>query len=277
VRDLKVREWLEAFELIGKEAQVEASRLWGTSKACKELGIGAGGDRTVLIDKVLEDGLVRRLKAIGNVRLLSEETGEKVFGQPKETVIADPLDGSFNAKMGIPIFAISLALIEKGDELGDMSVGYIRNLVNGDVYHAIKGHGAFFNGEPIETSTNKEIQVLGMESHPNTVLALEQHLALVKKDTRIRSLGCISLDLCHVARGIFDALVDVRERMTRIVDIAAGKVLVEEAGGRISDERGKSIDGTKIEMENRLNFIASANKDIHEQVLKTLLENDYIH
>jgi len=276
VRDLKTKEWLDIFEQIGKEAQAKVSGLWGTSEARKEFGVGAGGDTTVLIDKVIEDYLIERLKAIGNVRLISEETGEVVFGEPDVTVIADPLDGSFNAKMGIPLFAISLALVEGGNELGDISGGYVRNLINGDEYQASQGGGAFFNDQAIRTSKNKEILTLGMESHPNTILALEQHLALVTKYTRIRSLGCISMDLCHVARGIFDTLVDVRGRTTRIVDIAAGKILIEEAGGLISDERGNTIDGARVEMDNRINFIASANKDIHDQVLKVLSEKDLV-
>jgi myo-inositol-1(or 4)-monophosphatase len=273
---MDVHDWLALFKEIGLEAHEKAARLYGTSEAGRELGVGAGGDVTVMMDKVIEEVVAHACNKIGDVRLISEELGLLEFGEPSATVIADPLDGSFNAKMGIPLYTISLAFAERGMELGDISLGYVRNLVNGDEYHAIRGEGAFLNGGPIRSSNNNEILVLGMEPHPNTELALRQNLAIVEKDTRVRSLGCISIDLCHVANGIFDTFVDVRGKATRIVDISAGKIIVEEAGGLITDEKGRALDNVPIGLDNRVNFIASGNRTIHGKVISTLTDKGFI-
>lgn len=267
---MKIDGWLDTFKEIGEAASSEVKGLWGTPRAQQEIGRGAGGDTTVLIDKIMEDLIVERLKGIGDVRLISEERGLMEFGEPEVTVIADPVDGSFNAKMGIPLFTISLALVQGDLRVGNITLGYIRNLLNNDEYQAVKGKGSLYNGESISTTDLKDIRVIGMECHPNTVLALKQNLALVDDDTRLRCLGCISLDLCHVARGIFDTFIDVRGGQTRIVDIAASKLMVEEAGGTVSDGEGEGLDHVAIDVGTRIDLIASGNKGIHAKVLDIL-------
>lgn len=267
---MRTEEWLQELRAMGRLAQEGISGIWGTPEAGDELGVGAGGDTTILADKVIEDILVERLEAIGDVRLISEERGRVDIGEPTVTVIADPLDGSFNAKMGIPLFAISLALLEGGSTFGHMTAALVRNLVTGDEYYAVRGGGAFFNGGRIRTSSREEVSVIGMECHPNTSLALRQNLAIVEGDTRVRSLGCMSLDLCHVARGVFDAYVDVRGRVSRVVDMAAGNLIVVEAGGVVTDGRGGSLSGMALEVDTRLDFIASGNEKVHGKVLERL-------
>jgi myo-inositol-1(or 4)-monophosphatase len=220
------------------------------------------------MDKVMEDLIVRQLEEIGDVRLISEERGTLEIGSPRMTVVADPLDGSFNAKMGISLFAMSLALVQGEPNLGNVVLGYVRNLVNGDEYYAMKGEGAFQNRAPISTSSRDEIKVLGMEPHPNTVIALEQQRALVDYDTRLRSLGCMALDLCYVANGIFDAMADVRGGLSRVLDMSAGKIIIEEAGGMVTDEKGRSLDQVSVDVSTRIDFIAAGNKDILEKIVR---------
>jgi myo-inositol-1(or 4)-monophosphatase len=269
------RFWLEVFRTVGRKAQRESQLIWGTPEACKELGRGAGGDRTVEMDRRLEDILINELKKVGDVRLLSEESGLLEFGEPNATIIADPLDGSYNAKMGIPIFTVSFALVEGAQRMGNITLGYIRNLLTGMEYIGIKGEGATFDGQPVKASDRTDVTVLGMECHPNTVLALRQSLAVVDNDTRFRSLGCASMDLCLVAKGVFDTVIDVRGQRSRIIDIAAGYRIVLEAGGLMTDNLGASLDTVEIKMSTRINFVASGNEVVHKKVLRMLEEQGY--
>lgn len=267
---MKDEEWVEHFKEITDKAIVKAEELRGTRRAREKIGQGAGGDTTVVMDRVLEDIIIDRLKDIDNVRLISEERGVLEFGDPENIVVADPLDGSFNAKMGIPLFSMSLALARGGSTMGDLSIGLVRDLVSGDQYHAVRNGGAFVNGEPMESSEKQEIRVIGMEPHPNTILTLDQNRAIIEGDTRLRSLGCISLDLCYLARGIFDTFIDVRDRISRVLDIAAGKVIIEEAGGVLTDETGEGLGTVELDTGTRINFVAASNRIIHEKVLNIL-------
>jgi myo-inositol-1(or 4)-monophosphatase len=269
------RFWLEVFETVGKKAQRESQFLWGTPEARKELGCGAGGDKTVEMDRRLEDILINELKKVGDVRLLSEESGLLEFGEPNATIIADPLDGSFNAKMGIPLFTVSYALVEGEQRMGNITLGYIRNLLTGTEYVGIKGEGATLDGKPLKSADRTDVTILGLECHPNTVLALRQGLAVVDNDTRFRSLGCASMDLCLVAKGVFDTVIDVRGQRSRIIDIAAGYRIVLEAGGLMTDNFGASLKNVEVKMSTRINFVASGNEVVHNKVLRMLEEQGY--
>src|SRR5207302_3336323 len=82
--------------------------------------------------------------------LISEELGDRDFGGAA-LILADPLDGSVNAKMGLPYYAVVLAVTE-GDQFRDVRLGYVQNLVTGDEFRAIEGGGAFRNGAPLQPS-----------------------------------------------------------------------------------------------------------------------------
>ena len=101
-----MNQYLKLFLEIGDEISLKIMKLCGTEEGRKELSLGAGRDITLLIDKVAEDIIIEKIRD-KNIRLISEEIGIKDFGRPEVTIIADPLDGSFNAKRGIPIFACS--------------------------------------------------------------------------------------------------------------------------------------------------------------------------
>ena len=108
------------------------------------VGAGEGGDDTVAIDAASEDAIVRRLEATGaSFTLISEELGERVFGDGGSThVVVDPIDGSLNAKRGIPFFALSLAVAD-GPTMGDVRFGYVYDFGTGEEWMAHRGAGAF--------------------------------------------------------------------------------------------------------------------------------------
>jgi len=125
--------------------------LAGTTSGRDVVGNGAGGDQTIYLDQLAEQIVVAHLERAYRsgfrFRLISEELGERDFGGDS-LVLADPLDGSFNAKMGLPYYAVVLAATQ-GDRLQDVRLGYVQNLVTGDEFHAVAGGGAFRNGRPL--------------------------------------------------------------------------------------------------------------------------------
>jgi myo-inositol-1(or 4)-monophosphatase len=105
--------WLPIFRAIAAEIRSTIPPLAGTPAAREEVGLGAGGDRTIYLDQLAEEIVVRHLEQAYRsglrFRLISEELGERDFGG-EALVLADPLDGSFNAKMGLPYYAVVLAV-----------------------------------------------------------------------------------------------------------------------------------------------------------------------
>ena len=248
--------------------QEAVSGLVGKPEAGVTLRIGADGTPTEKIDEVAENAALSVLEADGrSIRLVSEELGEKVIGnKPEFTFVLDPIDGTFNAVNNIPFFCVPIAI--GSSDLSDIKYGYVRNLVNGDIYTAEKGKGAFLKtpylnrGTRIHTSSLSELSLLSVisYSHRPHAVAINNHNV-----RRVRVFGCAALELCYIASGIFDAFIDMRS-MLRVTDIAASKLIVEEAGGRVTDGKGKPLS-TPLDVKQRVNMVAS-NGAVHDKLLE---------
>lgn len=241
---------------IAQAVEKAVSGLVGKPEASMTIKMGADGTITEKMDKVAEDAALCVLeKKSVSIKLISEELGEKIIGKPEFTLLLDPIDGTFNASHNIPFFCISIAI---GDsDLSDIWYGYVRNLVNRDTYTAEKGKGAFLNNKRIHVSYTSKISEMSIVSYI--------HSYSNKKVKRIRVLGSAALELCYVASGVFDAFIDVR-KMLRVTDMAAGKLIVEEAGGKVTDERGMPLS-TKFDVRQRVNMVAS-NGLAHDKLLE---------
>src|SRR3954466_2248607 len=111
------------------------------------VGHGLGGDDTTAIDKAAEDAILARLHAVQEpLTIVSEEVGR--FGDGATVVVVDPIDGSLNAKRGIPFFAVSIAVAD-GETMGDVHFGYVYDFGTGEEWVAVRGGGAMLNGEPL--------------------------------------------------------------------------------------------------------------------------------
>jgi myo-inositol-1(or 4)-monophosphatase len=238
------------------------SGLVGKPESGVTLRIGADGTPTEKIDEVAENAALSVLEADGrSMRLVSEELGEKVIGsKPEFTFVLDPIDGTFNAVNNIPFFCVPIAI--GSSDLSDIKYGYVRNLVNGDIYTAQKGKGAFLNNRRIHASSLSELSLLSVisYSHRPHAVAINNHNV-----RRVRVFGCAALELCYIASGIFDAFFDMRS-MLRVTDIAASKLIVEEAGGRVTDGKGKPLS-TPLDVKQRVNMVAS-NGAVHDKLLE---------
>lgn len=244
----------------------------GTAEAGRELYIGADGTPTKKIDEVAENAALDVLRDDGRkILLISEECGEKVIhGRRTDvdtdnidfTLVLDPLDGTFNAVAGIPFYSVSIAIGR--DDLSDISFGFVRNLHSGDTYHAEVGKGAYLNKRRINVSKNDELQKFSVTAYAYRTDST-RIVDLGRTVRRIRVLGSSSLELCYVAAGVLDAFVDFR-RYLRVVDIAAGTLIIEEAGGRVTDAAGMPLRG-ELSITSRVSMIAS-NGNVHEQLLE---------
>ncbi|NJD78177.1 MAG: bifunctional fructose-bisphosphatase/inositol-phosphate phosphatase [Candidatus Methanoperedens sp.] len=238
------------------------SHLIGKPEAGVTLRIGADGTPTEVIDEAAENAALSVLEKDGrSIRIVSEELGEKIIGdKPEFTLVLDPIDGTFNAVNNIPFYCAPIAIA--GSDLSDIRYGFVKNLVTGDIYTAEKGKGSFLNGKKIHVSTLSELSRVGVlsYSHRPHAIAINNHNV-----RRVRVFGSAALELCYIASGIFDAFIDMRG-MLRVSDIAAGKLIVEEAGGYVSDGKGKSLS-TPLDVKKRVNIVAS-NGYIHDKLLE---------
>jgi myo-inositol-1(or 4)-monophosphatase len=193
------------------------------------VGTGEGGDETVAIDKAAEDAVVARLAATGDsFVLVSEELGEKRFGDDPQTwIVVDPIDGSLNAKRGIPFFSLSIAVAE-GRTMDDVHFGFVHDFGSGEEWTATRGDGARLNGEPLGAVQPKgEIELLVMEATRTDLVAADAP-KVVGLARRLRIMGSTALSLCHLAAGRVDGVCTLKP--TRSFDIAAGQLLCREVG-----------------------------------------------
>ncbi len=249
-----------------KAASDATCDLAGTEAAGKYICMGADGTPTKGIDIAAEDAIVEVLKADGrSMRIISEELGELLIGKsPEFALVLDPLDGTYNASAGIPFYNVSIAVATP--DLSDISFGYVRNLVIDEEYCAEAGKGAYLNGKPVRVSRNTDlkkscISVYGYRQ--NTEKALNLH----KNVQRVRLLGSVALELCYVASGRLDAFVDVRQAL-RLTDVAAGQLIITEAGGLVTDGHGNPLKLPDNVM-NRVEMVAS-NGHVQGKLLKLL-------
>ena len=187
--------------------------------------------------------------------IFTEEAG-KINRGYERVLIVDPIDGSYNAEHGIPFFSVSLAIGKKS--LRDVEVGFVKNIPLDIDYWAIRGEGAYRDGERLRTGGRSDLYVVYLGRN-----ASEMAYKVAGKARRVRDLGCASLEMITVAEGISDVFFYSfrKSGALRIVDVAASSLIVEEAGGLVLDESLKPLN-MRIDAGERKNVIAVANKDM---------------
>jgi myo-inositol-1(or 4)-monophosphatase len=212
-----------------------------TSERAVEIGTrGEGGDRTLVIDDSAETVVIKELNALHDqghrFSAFSEERGALDFGDPSIRVVIDPIDGSLNAKRGLPHHALSIAVAD-GETMADVAYAYVYDFGPREEWWAERGAGAWLNGArldpsmPERCSPDGRVEVLGIESADPRLVALKID-QLVDVSYRLRALGTIASSLCQVAAARFDGMLSLRN--SRGVDAAAGQLIIREAGGVVS-------------------------------------------
>ncbi|MFN2465821.1 MAG: inositol monophosphatase family protein [Candidatus Dormibacteria bacterium] len=248
------------FATIADEVQAAVAKVWGTAASREVQGQGAGGDGTVYIDSLAEQIVLRALEQEHrrgrSFHLVSEEVGERTYGEGGDTIIVDPIDGSHNAKMGIPYFSVALAAA-RGRTFGAVYEGSVRNLVTGEHFEARRGGGARRNGALMHAGTglsDGRINVLQLEA-----TAWDKNSwrfdRLVADAQKLRVLGSAALNICLCATGALTLSV---APSLRSVDCVAPLLILEEAGGAATDLEGGSLAEAGLELSTRIPVMAGA-------------------
>jgi myo-inositol-1(or 4)-monophosphatase len=244
-----------------------------TAERAVETGRGEGGDTAYVIDRAAEDAVFAEIEALGvPVTAISEERGEvHIAGGGSTRLVIDPVDGSLNAKRGLPFACVSIA-IASGSRMADVEVGWVAELDprlseddeprRGRDWWAVKGEGAFRDGEPLAPLRPGPLEVLGLETaRPELVAAAASAINSVEA-RRLRVLGSVAMTLCLVAAGQLDAMLSLRP--IRSVDAAAAQLLVTETGGAVAFP---AADDLSLEMRSPV--FAARSADLLERLQST--------
>lgn len=254
-------DWLGLCRRAVERIKSVIKKLPHTDDRNREIGTGAGGDRTLQIDKEAEDAVFDELNRIASdghsFTAISEERGEASFGDGAgDTVVIDPIDGSLNAKRTIPYFTISIA-VASGTTMEDVKFGYIYNFGAGEEFFARSGEGAWMDGQilkPLRTENQEILEILAIEgTDPYETAELAGKLQGMVY--RFRGFGSIALSLAYVAAGRCDGLVTMRP--CRSVDSAAGRLIVREAGASVETIATDSDQASGLDLESRYICIAA--------------------
>ncbi len=196
--------------------------------------------------------------------ILSEEAGEIVMDSQYKWIV-DPIDGTINYAHGIPICCVSIGL----EHNGKMILGAVFNPFLKEFYLAERGLGATLNGDPISVSSQTDVRkaclVTGFPytyiNQPNG--PLEVFARFIRQGVPVRRLGSAAIDLCWVAAGRLDGFY---EHKLQAWDSAAGFLMVEEAGGKITDFKGDYYSPYQP-------HIVASNGKIHDDMLKWINDN----
>ncbi len=229
------------------------------------VGEGEGGDETTAIDRAAEDAILARFRDLESVTIVSEEVGE--LGSGDTRVVIDPIDGSLNAKRGIPFFALSIAVAD-GARMGDVRFGYVYDFGSGEEWTATRGEGAFLDGVRLGAERPKDrIEILSFEA-TRTSLVAEHAADVAELAHRLRIMGSLALSLCHLAAGRVDAVCSLKP--ARSVDIAAAQLLVRECGLAIDLPEAPPFADAPLDVEGRSRVVAAGNDDLCRRLAQAL-------
>ena len=223
------------------------------------------------VDRAAEAVVLGRLQGVADdgekFSVLSEEVGRRSFGADFPLVLVDPVDGSLNAKQGVPFFGVMLTLLD-GATLSDTVCGCVMNLISGELWTAIRGQGAWRSGQPLKVQPAEDsdrIQLLGLESTPRALTAAR---GLIERSSKLRIMGSMALSIAHTAAGGID--VFCAPIPMRIFDMTASLLVLGESGGVATDMQGGPLGALVCALETRTTVLCSADPQLHAVALAAL-------
>ena len=229
------------------------------------VGAGLGGDETTAIDQAAEEAILARIgEAAGAV--VSEEIGRVGAGLP--LVVVDPIDGSLNAKRGIPFFSLSIAVAE-GETMDDVVFGFVHDFGSREEWTARRGEGAWLSGKPLGAVLPKEeVEILSFEA-TRTSLVAQQAPQVAELAHRLRIMGSLALSLCHLAAGRVDAVCSLKP--ARSVDIAAAQLLCRELGLAVDlFDVEEGFGAAPLDLEQRSRVVAAGSEAVCSRIAVAL-------
>ncbi len=244
---------------IAKKAYKNARKIKQNLIENKELN-----DIVTSVDKVMEREIVDNLaKLFPTHSFYGEEYGQSNNASEYDWLI-DPIDGTINFAAGIPLYGTSIALRKDKETI----FGVIFDWENRDIYHAVKGQGAFKNQEKLQVSSRQNLNECIVsycltshyeQKHIDAVLAVVKKLAA--KVRGLRLIVCSTTELAWLASGKTDAMLNVKPSIG--LSSCAGKLIVAEAGGKITNLQGNP--------QTDKDTMLISNGKIHNEILKAIL------
>ena len=231
----------------------------------KTIQIDMKGDIDLVteVDLRSEDFLVTEIQTkFPGHHVITEERGV-IQGQGSQVWYIDPLDGTVNYAHGVPIFSVSIAYAENGQVI----MGGVYDPMQDEYFYGERGHGAWLNGRSLAvsqaTKLDQSLLVTGFpyDVHTNPVNNLDHYVDFALRSRGVRRLGSAAIDLAYFAAGRFLGFLELSNYNW---DIAAGSLLVEEAGGIVTDSRGGP------DFISSSPSILASNSGIYDQMLAVL-------
>ncbi|MDQ4022624.1 MAG: fructose 1,6-bisphosphatase [Thermoproteota archaeon] len=244
------------------EVYQNTKHLIGTAEGNKKFGRGAGGDISRKVDLEAEKAVIDTIQRHHfKPTIIGEECG--IIQGKDGFLIMDAIDGTMNASRGVPFYCCSLAY-SIDYRLSSVVDAAVIDLSTGDIYHASKEKGAYWNKDRIYARGSRSINgskqdyqqdmLIGMNISGVSADTFNRLSRLISKAIHIRHFGANALELCYFARGLMDAYIDFRGKI-RPTDMAAAYLIVNEAGGKIYSDNGSELE-SELGVNKTLSFMA---------------------
>jgi myo-inositol-1(or 4)-monophosphatase len=258
-------DWLEVCRAAVLDVQAVLAELPTRAEREPVVGSGVGGDDTTAVDRAAEDAILAHFRDL-DVTIVSEEAGR--VGTGATVVVIDPIDGSLNAKRGIPFFSLSIAIAE-GETMDDVHFGYVYDFGSGEEWTARRGEGARLDGSPLGAVRPKErIEILSFEATLSSLIARDAP-KVAGLAYRLRIMGSLALSLCHLAAGRVDGVCSLKN--ARSVDIAAAQLLCREVGLAIELFDAETPFGAApLDLEGRSRVAAAGSRELCRTIADAL-------
>jgi myo-inositol-1(or 4)-monophosphatase len=254
-------EWIEACRRAVRAQQRIFEEHPGIAARTEYEGIGEGGDKTLVIDRLCEDAIFTELESLHGAghefTAVSEERGVVTFGSPASRlrVVIDPIDGSLNARRTIPLHSVSIAVAE-GESMEEVVLGYVYEFGAGEEFIATGGQ-ASMDGQPLQVASGDGLEVIALEAtKPERVLKVAE--TLQGHAYRLRCPGSIAVALCYVAAGRYDGMITTRN--CRSVDAAAGQLIARQSGAAL-EFAGQELSEAPLDLSARYDVAAARTRD----------------
>jgi myo-inositol-1(or 4)-monophosphatase len=276
-------DWLELCRAAVGDVDTVLERLPTRVEREPVVGAGLGGDDTTAIDQAAEEAILARIRESAGA-VVSEEVG-RLGGSGLPLVVVDPIDGSLNAKRGIPFFSLSIAVAE-GETMDDVVFGFVHDFGSREEWTARRGEGAQLsrpgvagfaggassrelNGERLGAVRPKdEVEILSFEA-TRTSLVAQEAPKVADLAYRLRIMGSLALSLCHLAAGRVDAVCSLKP--ARSVDIAAAQLLCRELGLAVDlFDVEEPFGAAPLDLEQRSRVVAAGSEAVCHRIAAAL-------
>jgi len=259
-------DWLELCRAAVADVEAVLERLPTRAEREPVVGQGLGGDETTAIDRAAEEAILARVRDAAGA-IVSEEVG-RLGASALPLLVVDPIDGSLNAKRGIPFFSVSIAVAE-GETMDDVVFGFVHDFGSREEWTARRGGGAWLNGDALGAVRPKdEVEILSFEA-TRTSLVAQEAPKVADLAHRLRIMGSLALSLCHLAAGRVDAVCSLKP--ARSVDIAAAQLLCGEVGLAVDlFDVEEPFGAAPLDLEQRSRVVAAGTSEVCTRIARAL-------